>query len=553
MTGLIPEYRYLIANVVDGSVVMEVPFGGVSWERKISGAGAFSGSISADPNQDHFDLYNTTIPGKHAIYVMRDGVCVWGGIIWSRDYDIIDRNLSVSALEFSSYFHHRLFWKTMALTGPTIKDMLTQLVTAVFNDQSSVNEPLAYSASDVHNLINFYKQDNGSGSAGNRVTITTEENHNFIDDDSVYIDGFTGAGTGYGQTYFNGTYTVKKVNNNTFYYTVGGSATFTNTTATNAGLGVYAIKSSSKTTIDSSVAINMSLSLETAVVDVSTGLDSYTIVPGGANENDPYTFRGTEMRYVGEIIDNFSSNGVQSYLTSDPNQSIVSTRFDYFVESTLDGATGKFKNTFKAWLVRKDNNQYKTQPTSTVDYSALYGPSKLAASNIVFEHPGNIVSMSLAENADSAASRLWMVDSGNDLNNTAEPYYGSYTNLTYLGNGYPILETAITDRNLDVNNDKQVAPYAKSVGYRLAPPIGTYSVQVNGSLSPEIGVYKPGDWCVVIPNDSFINKRLMPPYENRTGVLVRKILSVKVSVPDNPTFPETVDLELVPEWEVSDA
>ena len=549
MTGLIPEYRYLIANVVDGSVVMEVPFGGVSWERKISGAGAFSGSISADPNQDHFDLYNTTIPGKHAVYVMRDGVCVWGGIIWSRDYDIIERNLSVSALEFSSYFHHRVFWKTMTITGPTIKDMLTQLVTAVFNDQSATNEPLSYSASDVHNLITYYQQKDIAGTgAGNRVTITTEENHKFVNGDSVYIGGFTGAvdgsNVGYGSTAFNGTYTVTKVTDTTFYYTIGGTARNINSTATNVALGSFAIKASSKTTIDSSVAISMSLSIDDDLAD-------YTIVDSG--DNNPFTFRGSEMRYVGEIIDNFSSNGVQSYLTSDPNTVTISTRFDYFVESTLNGATNKFTNTFKAWLVRKDTNQYKAIPTNTLDYSALYGPSKLAASNIVFEHPGNIISMSLAENADSAASRLWMVDSGNDLDSNAAKYYASYTNLTYLGNKYPILETAITDRNLVTNTDQEVAPYAKSVAYRLAPPIGTYSVQVNGSLPPEIGVYKPGDWCVVIPNDSFINKRLMPPYENRTGVLVRKILSVKVSVPDNPTFPETVDLELVPEWEVSDA
>jgi hypothetical protein len=552
MTGLVPEYRYLIANVVDGSVVMEVPFGGVSWERKISGAGAFSGSISADPNQDHFDLYNTTIPGKHAVYVMRDGVCVWGGIIWSRDYDITERNLSVSALEFSSYFHHRVFWKTMTINGPTIKNMLTQLVNAVFNDQSATNEPLSYSASDVHNLITFYQQKlTGGASAtgsGNIVTVTTEEKHKFITGDSVYIGGFTGAvdgsNVGYGSTAFNGTYTVTVTNATTFYYTIGGTAQNINSTATNAALGSFAIKASSRTTINSSAAISMSLSIDDDLAD-------YTIVDSG--DNNPFTFRGSEMRYVGEIIDNFSSNGVPSYLTSDPNTVTISTKFDYFVESTLNGVTNKFTNTFKAWLVRKDTNQYAAIPTNTVNYSALYGPSKLAASSIIFEHPGNILSMSLAENADSAASRLWMVDSGNDLDSNAAKYYASYTNLTYLGNKYPILETAITDRNLTVNNDQEVAPYAKSVGYRLAPPIGTYSVQVNGSLSPEIGVYKPGDWCVVIPNDSFINKRLMPPYENRTGVLVRKILSVKVSVPDNPTFPETVDLELVPEWEVSDA
>ena len=47
-TVQVPKYRYYTASLLDGSVIMEVPFGGVSWERKISTAGAFSGSIGAD-------------------------------------------------------------------------------------------------------------------------------------------------------------------------------------------------------------------------------------------------------------------------------------------------------------------------------------------------------------------------------------------------------------------------------------------------------------------------------------------------------------------------
>ena len=154
----------------------------------------------------------------------------------------------------------------------------------------------------------------------------------------------------------------------------------------------------------------------------------------------------------------------------------------------------------------------------------------------------------MGEDADSAATRTWMVDNNNDLGNSALKYYGSYTNLTYLEDGFPILETAITDRDLAVSSDEQVAPYAKQAGYRLAPPVGNFKVVVNGSMPPYAGSYKPGDWCVVVPNDSFIEYRLKPPYENRTGVLVRKIRSYRVTVPDFPAFPESVELELIPEW-----
>jgi hypothetical protein len=69
-----------------------------------------------------------------------------------------------------------------------------------------------------------------------------------------------------------------------------------------------------------------------------------------------------------------------------------------------------------------------------------------------------------------------LVDSGNDLDAGAEKYYASYTNTPYLSEGWPILEIAITDRDLAVDTDEQVAPYAKAVGYRLAPPIGDYKI-----------------------------------------------------------------------------
>ena len=108
-TDLVPKYNYIIASVKDGTFKTEVPFNSVSWERKINGSGSFSGSISADENQNHFSLYDYTLPGKYAIYVFRDGTLVWGGIIWTRDYDITTKQLNVTALEFTSYLFHRVF------------------------------------------------------------------------------------------------------------------------------------------------------------------------------------------------------------------------------------------------------------------------------------------------------------------------------------------------------------------------------------------------------------------------------------------------------------
>lgn len=629
---LVPVYRYYTANLITGKIVMEVPFQGVSWERKISAAGSFSGNIAADPNEDHFDLYDSTVPGKYGLYVMRDGVCVWGGIIWSREYDIVGRVLTVNALEFVSYLHHRVYWKGFSAdtyedstTDKTVKEFLELLINHVNNDQNALNlisaervnnDPYGYLASDVHKRVNNYQW------SGSSITLTTEEEHDLKQNDTIIVGGFLEKGIDGVDSADNTPWTVTGVTSRQFTFTGGTSGTQP-LTATPADAGTFVVKYSTASLLASNANVRIT-------TDISNDLGSSAGYTDAYGDNNPFTFRGSEMRYVGEILQNFATNGVPvrnisaasvpnvnslrviavqridgvatlttftnhsfsvgdvvtvsniptvigsasyngsgktitavtentiSYSNSgdnEPERSLYSTsvssvvRFDYFVESSYDPETYTFNNVFRAWKVRQDVND--PEAATVPDLSELYGPSELGASQFVFEHPGNIVAMTLKEDSDASATRTWVVDSGNDLGGIALKYYGGYTNLTYLEEGYPILETAVTDKDYSVSSDEQMIPYAKRIGYRLAPPIGTYNVTVNGSLSPEVGTYLPGDWCVVVPNDAFIAYRLKPPYENRNNVLVRKIRSIRVSVPDFPAFPETVELELIPEWEVT--
>lgn len=525
---------------------MEVPFSGVSWERKINSAGAFSGSIAANASEsesDHFDLYNTTIPGKHALYVMRDSVCVWGGIILSRDYDISSKVLNVSALEFVSYFDHRTFWKSFytdtyqasnnsgaGSDSDTIKTLLETLINVVSNDQDGLEDDYSsYAASDVHcRLLNYE-------CISSVATITTQEPHGFTTGDNVYVYGIAGVGGSDGVKY-----SITVIDANQFQYST------TDADVSSVGIGsimvCYAVLESTRQLLISAANVRIS-------TDISIDLDDFYTESTGTD--NVFFFRGSEGKYVGDIIKKFAEGGVSSKpaaarADTDPT---VSTRFDYFVESNFDTSTSTFYNVFKAWLVRKDINDPTRGVEAEAGLETLYGPSLLGANNFIFEHPGNISTLTLNENADRASTRTWVVDSANDLNDPSKKYYGSYTNITYLNANYPLFENLITDKDFNVSKDEQVAPYAKQLSYKLAPPIGEFSVQVVGSLQPYVGTYKPGDWCVVIPNDDFINNRLKPPYENREGLLVRKIRSMNVSVPDNPTFPETVSLELIPEWE----
>jgi hypothetical protein len=108
-----PEYRYYVADLLTNEILAEIPFIGVSYERALSKAGSFSGSIPLIEATAHLELYDNTMPGKTALYVLRSGVCVWGGIIWGRQYSPTSKTLSVDANEFVSYLYHRALWQTL--------------------------------------------------------------------------------------------------------------------------------------------------------------------------------------------------------------------------------------------------------------------------------------------------------------------------------------------------------------------------------------------------------------------------------------------------------
>ena len=107
------EYRFFLTDLLSNEIISEVPFKDVSFGRQIRRAGEFSGKISFIPQTSGLNLYESTMPGRTGLYVMRNGVCVWGGIIWSRSYDVLSKELDVSAAEFISYFYHRHVWQTL--------------------------------------------------------------------------------------------------------------------------------------------------------------------------------------------------------------------------------------------------------------------------------------------------------------------------------------------------------------------------------------------------------------------------------------------------------
>jgi hypothetical protein len=720
------QYRYFTTDLLTNTILAEIPFKGVSFERSIKAAGSFSGSIPVIPETASMNIYESTMPGKTGLYVVKDQECIWGGIIWSRSYDVVERDLSVSASEFTSYFYHRNIWKTwshdfgadavvaggtltvtlqnftydfpvgskvkiefittnmfeyngyytvatsngvdeLTVTGVSIPagtyldvtvyvrvdtyDYVRQLVDAVLVDFSGTTfantdiEPASTTSITISNkaltsnvatmttstehgiiptqTISVYNVDatfdgvhdvistptantftfalatanvastalttNSKSITSKNITnfvgtLTTSASHGFSIGDTVVISGVDGAaktvtnkqltsnvatlttssahGANIGDTItvssidstFNGVYYIDDVPTITTL-TYGKIASNVVSTAVVGGSVSIAVPISvfdgTHTVIETPTATTFTVSLAdtdmptttvtsaTASVTPTVDVGTYGPFPGNSDidiyySTDEYSgkdvpnnsYRGYELRSVGEELDEYSD-------TVDG--------FEYRVDCHIEyvGNIPVFTREFVLIPIDFPN------PPAEGEVSPL---SRFGADELVFEYPGNIIDVTMEENAEDSATRFFVVGNIPDLGEDASQPYAVASNTDLLLQGWPLLDQEET-RN-ETGDEQALYAHAQRYLTESRPPISDINVRVNGSLSPKIGEYVPGDWCAIVINDEFVRMRLASDLEPRDTVLVRKIDGFKVKVPDSPSFGEEVELVLVTEAEV---
>ena len=234
--------------------------------------------------------------------------------------------------------------------------------------------------------------------------------------------------------------------------------------------------------------------------------------------------RGHELTNIGELIDGYSD---------------IFNGFDFRIDCEFDPNTNSFSKKFVVLPVN-----YPAPPPEGEASPA----SRFGADQNVFEYPGgNITTVQLDESAENAATRFFVVGDNGDLGEAAGNPYAVASSSDFLLNGWPLLEQ---EESKDIADEETLYLYADRYLREHLPPIADVKITVNGSFDPVIGTYAPGDWCSVIIDDEFIRMRLASSLEPRDTFLIRKINGIGVTVPDTPTFPEEVTLDLITEAEV---
>jgi len=663
------QYRYFLTDLLTNQIISEVPFKGVSYERVNRRAGTFEGTIPFVEATRGLNLYESTMPGRTGIYVLRNNVCVWGGIIWSRSYDGLSQELSVSGGEFMSYFYHRQIWQTIqygsnyvgvssysvvageavitteiphgffvgqriaiSFTSPVVdgihtitsipsatqytfdtrsadesgtstsgacrslvdsydlaRDLVSQIATdlggldfanefikpakefevGVIQKSRSANIVTLRTSVD-HGIIagqevevlevgsdidgihvvsevpdsrtfkyelvgadlplesDSAQQETNNSLPGIRILnviakqltnnvafITLDGDHGASPGDTVFLAGVDGFFTGILDTKFNGRFTITSTPTpRAFTYTTGGILDIPSSEVA-GGLAAFGSR-----------VIYGDYGSYVANGDI--GIEFENTEKSGFYQ-ETQVFRGFEQKTVGEILEQYSN--------------VVDGGFEYRIDCDYDETTSTFSRTFKLFPIDL------AEPPPPGD---VYPVTAFGAETVVFEYPGNITKFSVEESAEDAATRFFVVGKTEDLTDAASQPYAGAAERALLSNpngrSWPLIDQV--EQVEELSDELSLYDYAKDFLFEARPPMGTVSIDVNGSLSPEVGTYFPGDWCSIIIDDDFLRQRLESDQEPRDDLLIRKIESYKVSVPDTNGFAEEVSLTLVTDWKV---
>lgn len=98
------HYTYLATDLKTNRVLGELFLGNVSLDCQLNNAGNMTAGLSLnDYRMDDHDVLVRTQPGRTAFWVYRENVIVWGGIIWSREYQSNGKSISITGQTFESY------------------------------------------------------------------------------------------------------------------------------------------------------------------------------------------------------------------------------------------------------------------------------------------------------------------------------------------------------------------------------------------------------------------------------------------------------------------
>ncbi|MFD5938269.1 hypothetical protein [Streptomyces griseus] len=98
-------YTFLFCDLLTDELLAELPMSGVSYSTELNGIGVLKGTIPYSVETLPLGPDAASTPARTALYVDRDGVIVWAGIVWTRE--LVKGGKAIGAAELLSYYEKR--------------------------------------------------------------------------------------------------------------------------------------------------------------------------------------------------------------------------------------------------------------------------------------------------------------------------------------------------------------------------------------------------------------------------------------------------------------
>ncbi len=135
------SWSYLLADLRTNAITAEIPLTGVRISTKLGASGTMQGTWNIAQNWKGSDPYGLTRPARTAIYALRDGRPVYGGIVWTSDCDN-GESVALGSSDWWSYFDHRRVVPLLSNAQPPVTEIASLDVAFTQVDQNDIARQL---------------------------------------------------------------------------------------------------------------------------------------------------------------------------------------------------------------------------------------------------------------------------------------------------------------------------------------------------------------------------------------------------------------------------
>lgn len=139
-------YVYRTVDLRSNIVLEDIDLRGVQFSTVLNAVGDLNATLYVPDTIKGHLLENATIPGRTGVYVLRNGVPVWGGIIWKRDWDESSFTYRLTCESWESYAYHYVQRLDKVYTSTDQMQIARELITQTtpsIQSQTGIEPPVA--------------------------------------------------------------------------------------------------------------------------------------------------------------------------------------------------------------------------------------------------------------------------------------------------------------------------------------------------------------------------------------------------------------------------